>query len=799
MRFADERAADLALSRIRGALVSTVASFRGADALAVDGTVDGSEFEAFAKGVTSNSMFEAVAFAEVVAEADRTAFEQRTGLTIRDTDGDGGFLPAAVRPRSLVVTMISPLGDSNRAVLGFDIASDPVRLAAALESEATGAPAMSDRISTATQAQPGVAVAIAIRTPNGATVGFLTSGLDINVVLERAEVDVSSFDDFSLDMDGEQLVGSGAGGARQSFDVAGHRFTVTVHSGTGFSARLPIIIGLGTLALLAAVMAAARRDARQRERIAISARRSRSINELGQALAAATDAARVLDEVLERGGGIMDADHVGVALRSAEQPSLLAVSYDRSFPPDIGRRSADLDHDEPRPFSECVRTGGEVVLPNPAALAQQFPRSFADATAAGVAAMIWVPLVFGRDVCIGALGFTWSEPLAGGDLDDRRVAANTVAELTSRSLERAVTSMAVQSAADNLGQLARGLAGAHDQLDVQVAVRSHAARILGARNAELVLDLTVDLETDTGVATVERAVKDRGGVTIGRLVLDWSRPLVLGPAQTAVFDTMVEMIGQTLERTALTEQEHQVIVQLQRDLLPPPPEIPGVDVAVHYRPAMSVVGLGGDFYDVLPSDGGRLFVVIGDVTGHGSEAVAAMAELKAVIQNLLRSGTDLDAVCDEADQLLDRRAMYATAQIAEIDPRSHTIRMVNAGHPYPVLLRADGTAALVEGGHRPLLGLGAATNPNGVAAAAVTLHLTAGDALLLYTDGLIERRTQSIDVGMQLLVDLVRGDGGRGSATQIIDRVLVASQLQGNGNGDKTDDDLAVLVVRLLS
>lgn len=787
----DQRAADLASSQIRGALASTVASFRGSDGMAVDGEVDEAEFGAFAVGVTTNSLFQAVAFAEVVTEPERAEFERRTGLVINDTDGDGGFVPAEVRRRALVVTMISPIDDSNRSVLGFDIASDPVRLAAALESERVGLPTMSSRISTATQAQPGVAVMSVIRRPDGTPVGFFTSGVNIAVALERAEVDVGSFETFALEMDGDLLIGERGGGQQQHFELAGHRFTVRARTDAGFNPRTPLLIGAGTLSLLVAVMAAARRDWRQRERIAAGAQRSRAINELGQALAAATDADRVLEEVLDRGARVMDARHVGIALRNAEHPSRLALSFDRSFPPDVGRRD-DIRVDEPQPFSHCVRVGAEVVIPHPAALAQHFPDAVEDARAAGIAAAIWVPLVFGRDVCVGALGFTWTTPISDAGLEECRVAANTVAELTGRSLERAVTSMAVQTAADSLGHLARELAAAHDQRDVQAAVRSSAARILGARSAELVL--AGNGEHRSGTVMVERAIKNRDGATIGHLVLDWPRPLVLGPAQSAVFDTMVEMIGQTLERTALTEQEHQVIVQLQRDLLPPPPTLDGIDVAVHYEPAMSVVGLGGDFYDVLPGDGGRLFVVIGDVTGHGSEAVAAMAELKAVIQNLLRTGSDLGAVCDEADQLLDRRGMYATAQIAEIDPRGRTVRLVNAGHPYPVLRRADGSATLLTGGHRSLLGLGAPAG--GPRPPAAVTHLAAGDAVLLYTDGLIERRTEAIDIGMDLLVELVSTGGGSDTAAEIVERVLHGSFAR--ANGDKTDDDMALLVVRML-
>lgn len=801
VRLVDQRAADLASSQIRGALASTVASLRGADAMAVDGRISSDEFEVFTTGVLNNSLFEAIAFAEVVTEAERSEFEQRTGLTIQDTDGKGGFTPALVRPRAIVVSMLAPTTDGNRAVLGFDIASDPVRLAAALESERVGLPTMSSRITTATRAATGVAVLIAVRDPDGVTIGCLTSGLEINDAIERAGVDVGSFEHFGLQMDGRPLIGDDRGEASQFFDVAGHRFTVTLSTDNRVDLLVPLLIAVSTLVLLITVVVAARRDSRQRERIALSARRARAINELGQALAAATDANRVIDAVLDRGASIMEANHTIVALRRTDDATRLTLTHDRSSPVEFVPHRVRVD--DRRPYSHCVHTGSEVVLPDLATLAAQFPEALAEARATDIEVAIWVPLVFGRDVCIGALGVTWATTMSADDLEECRVAAHTVAELTSRSMERAVTSMTVQAAADSLGQLARRLAGAHDQLDVQAAVSTHAARVLGARSAELLLGSAIAVD---GTAIVERAIKDRSGSTIGHLVLDWPRALVLGSAQSAVFDTMVEMIGQTLERAALTEQEHQVIVQLQRDLLPAPPTIDGIDVAVHYQPAMSVVGLGGDFYDVLSSGDDRVFVVIGDVTGHGSEAVAAMAELKAVIQNLLRGGAGLDAVCDEADLLLHRRGMYATAAIAEIDARRQTVRLVNAGHPYPILRRHNGSAELLTDGHRPLLGLGpdsrwSTTRPPNDAAPSATHHLAAGDALLLYTDGVIERRTESIDVGMQRLVQSIESAelvGGTAtdddSAAALLARVVGRSSAL--GNGDKTDDDMALLVVR---
>jgi serine phosphatase RsbU (regulator of sigma subunit) len=137
--------------------------------------------------------------------------------------------------------------------------------------------------------------------------------------------------------------------------------------------------------------------------------------------------------------------------------------------------------------------------------------------------------------------------------------------------------------------------------------------------------------------------------------------------------------------------------------------------------------------------------------------------------------------------------MYATAQIAEIDTNSRTMRMVNAGHPFPILRRANGAVELLVDARGPLLGL--STEPSSRRRSA-TWSFDTGDALLLYTDGLIERRRQSIDVGMQLLVDAMSEHGGAGTAADLVDRVLAVSTM--GGDTDKTDDDVALLVVRLL-
>jgi serine phosphatase RsbU (regulator of sigma subunit) len=277
---------------------------------------------------------------------------------------------------------------------------------------------------------------------------------------------------------------------------------------------------------------------------------------------------------------------------------------------------------------------------------------------------------------------------------------------------------------------------------------------------------------------------------VGLLTLQWRQNAAVGTTQHVVSMTLADLIGQTLGRTALSQQEHDVIVQLQRDLLPPPVAVGGLDVAVGYQPAMSVVGLGGDFYDLIVSDAGRVFAVIGDISGHGSRAVAVMSELKSVVQHLLRSGASIGTVCAQADLLLVRRDMLATAQICEIDLDQHVLRYVNAGHPYPILRQVDGTTTTLRSGHRPLLGLAEGGDIlNDVA----STPFSEGDVLLLYTDGLIERRDQPIDDAIDQLVHLVRDE-------HIATMDVLVSRLQERllRPDERSDDDVALLAVRCL-
>jgi serine phosphatase RsbU (regulator of sigma subunit) len=789
VRLGDDRAADLAASRLSGALQQTLGALRGADALVVDGVVD-----------DEVSLYDALAYSTIVAATDRAAFEASTGLTVRDTDGAGGLVPAAARARHVVVVDVYPRSEATEGLLGFDIASDPTRRDAAELAERSREPTVSDQISLAGSARPGIFLIHAVRTPGGATVGFVTSGISVDALVASASLGDESGTRFELSLDTAVLAGSSTSGESTSFDVAGRTFVVEVDEGRRVNLVLPVVIGVGTVLLAAAATAAFRRDRRQGSRLALGERRSRGIAELGQRLAASTDSDGVVTQLLRHAGAILDADHVNVGRRADDDPSKLTVLHDAGMNEVLASHFGVQDLETRLPLTDCVKGAAAVTVSNLADYRARYPHVIDDVEAARISSVLCVPLMFAEELCVGAIGFAWAHSAGETEMADRLVAATTIAELASRALERAVITEAVQSSAANLSTFAQALAAAHTIADVERAVARHVAPIFNARSAALQLldGAHEDALEDAGghqAGNVRRTIRDADGRATRRLTLDW--PAVIPPSATehAVLTTIAELVSQTMARATLSDQEHQLIVRLQQDLLPPPVDVPGLDVAVRYRPAMNVVGLGGDFYDLVVSDAGRIYFVIGDVTGHGSEAVTAMAELKAVMNNLLRSDTPMENVCAQADTILARRETYATAQIVEVDPAAGTIRYLNAGHPNPIMSPSAGSATLLLDGHRPLLGLTGRSS----AAVAACCPFGPDDVLVLYTDGLIERRTQPLELSMRQLARRIE-QSGAATMEALLDEIAIVDEAVAAENvaDDKTDDDVAVIGVRVL-
>ncbi len=237
------------------------------------------------------------------------------------------------------------------------------------------------------------------------------------------------------------------------------------------------------------------------------------------------------------------------------------------------------------------------------------------------------------------------------------------------------------------------------------------------------------------------------------------------------------------------QREHAIAEELQRSLLPQGAYDTGhLDVATYYRAGVEGTQVGGDWYDVVELDVGRFALVIGDVMGRGVRAAAVMGQLRATVRAYAR--LDLDPA--DILRLLDRAVRdinsytIVTCIYAVYDPADHTLTYANAGHLPPLLtLPGQRPHRLSAGG--PPLGAG------WTGTVAATVQLPPGATLTMYTDGLVERRTTDLDLGIDHLVDAIADAiADAGVPIQALPEVLVAQLLP-----DGPDDDVALLIARV--
>ncbi|GAA2493668.1 SpoIIE family protein phosphatase [Streptomyces thermolineatus] len=241
------------------------------------------------------------------------------------------------------------------------------------------------------------------------------------------------------------------------------------------------------------------------------------------------------------------------------------------------------------------------------------------------------------------------------------------------------------------------------------------------------------------------------------------------------------------ERLRISERrQREAAVTLQRSLLPQELEQPDdLIVAATYRPGGTDAAVGGDWYDVITLGGGRTALVIGDVMGRGVRAAAVMGQLRTAVRAYAR----LDLPPHEIIQLLDGLAseidpsQIATCVYAVHDPNDNRLVYATAGH-LPILVKdADGAVHRADEPNGPPLGTGGWLHTSG------SVPFGPGATAVLYTDGLVERRGEDIDEGVNSLMDALAGATG---APQVVcDRLLRAL-----GVGDDHDDDVAVLVLQ---
>ena len=243
-----------------------------------------------------------------------------------------------------------------------------------------------------------------------------------------------------------------------------------------------------------------------------------------------------------------------------------------------------------------------------------------------------------------------------------------------------------------------------------------------------------------------------------------------------------------IENAHLYERERSVAETLQRSLIPKRlPWLEGAALGARYLPAGTGMEVGGDWYDAVELPHGRLGLAIGDVVGHGVESAAAMGQVRSALRAYALDGEGPGGVLERLNRLVLAlgEGEMTTLVYLVFDRADSSVRFAVAGHVPPLLVAADGRARFLEGGR---------SLPLGVVAGAVyeeaEVTLEPGATVLLYTDGLVERRDASLDDGLARLVEAA-GEA-RGSVEALLDHLL--DVLVG---GEDADDDVALLALSL--
>lgn len=397
-------------------------------------------------------------------------------------------------------------------------------------------------------------------------------------------------------------------------------------------------------------------------------------------------------------------------------------------------------------------------------------------------------------------------------------AAQTVAELTEVVIGRGMAALGADGGAvavrdDASGVLRVSLTEAlgielHAQyaevpldspLPGAVAARTGAPVVLATRDEQLAFDPGMaEVLTLTGRSAIVALPLQTSSRLLGSLSVGWEAPQQFSEADVELMTAFAAQCAQALDRLLERQAEQQAAAAsrrlaeaLQRSLLSEPPHVDGLRLAVRYLPAAQEAQVGGDWYDAFVTDGGPTSLVVGDVAGHDRDAAATMAQVRNVLRGVAhasrRPPAEVLAALDRALRDLGVDAL-ATAVLAQVhapdDAGVRTLVWSNAGHPPPLLLRADGTAELLARDPDLILGIDPGTRRGDH-----RVDLALGDAVLLYTDGLVERRGASIGAGLHWL----RETGARLARLPLEDlcHTLLADI------GGRVADDVALLGLRV--
>lgn len=274
---------------------------------------------------------------------------------------------------------------------------------------------------------------------------------------------------------------------------------------------------------------------------------------------------------------------------------------------------------------------------------------------------------------------------------------------------------------------------------------------------------------------------------IGSLTFVWARPYTLDADQQAMLGALAGYVAHAVTRAGVLDERRTAAATMQKALLTPLPHTENLTMVARYAPAHHENHVGGDWYDAIAFDGGRLALVIGDVVGHSVEAAATMSQYRSTLRTLIvdrqESPSWVLRRLERTGIALGTRGL-TTVLLAYLDPADdggYTLTWSNAGHPPPSLVLESGDVRLLEG-NDPLIGIGRDLHRHDHSAV-----LPPGARMLLHTDGLVESRTMPVDLGMAQLGELLAAHVATEPDT-LADLLIDTAVSQGH-------DDVALLLV----
>lgn len=279
-----------------------------------------------------------------------------------------------------------------------------------------------------------------------------------------------------------------------------------------------------------------------------------------------------------------------------------------------------------------------------------------------------------------------------------------------------------------------------------------------------------------------------GATPMGALGITFDEPDVFSSVVRLDLDTLTTLTRQATSRALLLAEQAEAIESITR-ILEADLDVPAtVRTSTLYRPAAKLSRSGGDWFDVIALSDTCTILAIGDIAAHGAGTTGEMMRARATLQSHALHNKATTDIAHSVSQTLNRfTETFATACIVIHDVEQQTITWTTAGHPYPLLVTADGDVELLSDTHGPPLGVSVRHDVYGQ----TRRRVEPGDTLVLYTDGLIERRDESLDLGFARLLAAVRAAPTPATLARHLYETLLPSAVHA--------DDVAILVATFIA